>query len=297
MFMRVLNGLKALELVGHRKGQTRYRKVDFGPDAVFSATMPGPAARFWTTSKLLRLARDYGIDSSNVAEHFAPEPPRNPLVLKNHATGRGRSRESGRRVEYKRTPETERLEADVRELNEFLARFNLTGGRHDGYTRVFNNLSWRAGGRLYSAGKNNYQRMTEAERVKMMINGEPVAEIDIKASHLTIYHAQVKEPLEGSSDPFALAGIDRTIAKAWMLASFGNSKPATRWPPKMVEEYKKETGKDLRRLAKASEVKRKMLAAFPALKKLEDHFDILGRSSVPRSRGGDRYHADPDESA
>jgi hypothetical protein len=52
--------------------------------------MPGPAARFWTTSKLLRLARDYGIDRSNVAEHFAPEPPSNPLALKDYATGRGR---------------------------------------------------------------------------------------------------------------------------------------------------------------------------------------------------------------
>jgi len=46
----------------------------------------------------------------------------------------------------------------------------------------------------------------------MSFNGEPVAEIDIKASHLTIYHATVGEPLEGLSDPYARAGgvgIDR----------------------------------------------------------------------------------------
>jgi hypothetical protein len=274
MFMRVLNGLKALELVGHRKGQTRYRKVDFGPDAVFSATMPGPAARFWTTSKLLRLARDYGIDRSNVAEHFAPEPPSNPLALKDYATGRGRSRESGRRVEYKRTPETERLEADIRELNEFLTRFQRAGGSHNGYIRNFNNHSWEKGGRLHSIGEHSYQQMPEPERHKMTINREPVAEIDIKASFLTIYHALVGEPLKGSGDPYILAEIERPIAKLWMLASFGNSKPATRWPPEMVANYKKDTGKDLSKLAKAKDVARKMLETFPALKKLEDHSDI-----------------------
>jgi hypothetical protein len=53
----------------------------------------------------------------------------------------------------------------------------------------------------------------------MTINGKPVAEIDIKASQLTIYHAMVEEPLEGSSDPYAHAGIERQIAKQWVVAS------------------------------------------------------------------------------
>jgi hypothetical protein len=48
-FHKLLDGLKALELVGHQKGQTRYRKADFGPDAVFSVAMRGRAARFWAT--------------------------------------------------------------------------------------------------------------------------------------------------------------------------------------------------------------------------------------------------------
>lgn len=44
----------------------------------------------------------------------------------------------------------------------------------------------------------------------------------------------------------------------------------------MVEDYKKETGEDLRKQAKAGDVARKMLAAFPALSKLEQHSDIWG---------------------
>ena len=270
VFMQVFEGLKALELVGHQKGQTRYRKT-FG-----SVSLPGRASRFWATGKLLRLAEHCGINSGNVGEHFALEPPTNPLVMKDYAIGRGRNREKGRIVKYERTTETERLEADVRELNEFFARFDLEGGRHDGYTRVFNNLSWKAGGRLYGDGEHNYQQMLDTKRHKMTINGEPVAEIDIKASHLTIYHAVLKVPLKGSSDPYALAGVARSVAKLWMVASFGNSKPATRWPSQMIEDFKKETGKDLRKEAKAKDVARTMLAAFPALKKLERYSDIWG---------------------
>src|SRR5262249_10246503 len=66
-----------------------------------------------------------------------------------------------------------------------------------------NNQSWKKGGCLYSNGENCYQRLSEAERVKMTINGEPVAEIDIKASFLTIYQALLKQPLRGTGDPSA----------------------------------------------------------------------------------------------
>src|SRR5262249_35877753 len=44
-----------------------------------------------------------------------------------YATGRGQNKEQGRRIKYKRTPQTERPERDVKELNAFLARVKLTG--------------------------------------------------------------------------------------------------------------------------------------------------------------------------
>jgi hypothetical protein len=44
------------------------------------------------------------------------------------------------------------------------------------------------GGRLYSQHfTDSYQVMGGDERLKMTINGEPVAEIDIRASYLTIF--------------------------------------------------------------------------------------------------------------
>jgi hypothetical protein len=101
------------------------------------------------------------------------------------------------------TPHTEHLEANVRELNSFLDAFKYEGGRHHGYTRIFNrgdaeDFDWNKGGRLYGQGEKTYQQLPEEKRLEMTINGEPVAEIDIKASHLTIYHARFAEPLEGA---------------------------------------------------------------------------------------------------
>jgi hypothetical protein len=270
MFMKALDGLKALGLVEHRKGRTRSQDTGFG----FRVTVPGRASRFWATPKLLKLAEEYGINSDNVGDHFAPEPPTNPLVLRDYATGRGQNKERGRKIKYERTPETDKLERDIKELNEFLARFKITGGKHEGYIRTFNDCAWDKGGRLYSVGEDNYQLMPEHKRLEMKINGEPVAEIDIKASHLTIYHAMVGEPLDGLSDPYARVGIARDVAKQWCITSFGNSAPKTKWPPKTVKEYRERTGQDLRKVAKASAVSKLMLEAFPALKKLEEYCDI-----------------------
>ena len=116
---KVLEGLKALELVGHEKGRTRFRKV---PEWGVSATLPGRASRFWATAQLIEFAEHRGIRLDNIGDHFQPEPPHNPLVLRDYATGKGVNRERGQIIKnYTRTTHTKRLAADIRELNEFLA--------------------------------------------------------------------------------------------------------------------------------------------------------------------------------
>jgi hypothetical protein len=107
------------------------------------------------------------------------------------------------------------------------------------------------------------------KRLEMTINGEAVAEIDIKASHLTIYHAKRGAPLSRNSDPYERVGVDRTIAKLWTVVSLGNGKQAVRWPPETAKDYKKDTGKELAKVARAKDVRKAMLEAFPTLRKLE----------------------------
>ena len=45
----------------------------------------------------------------------------------------------------------------------------------------------------------------------------------------------------------------------------------------MIEDYRRETGEELSKAAKAKDVAGKMLAAFPALKKLEDHSGLWAK--------------------
>jgi hypothetical protein len=270
VFMGVLDGLKALGYVDHEKGKTRYDKTPGWP----SVTLRGRASRFWATTKLIELAEFFGVRRDTICDHFQPEPPSNPLVLRDYATGVGRNRERGPIIkDYKRTAHTKRLAADVRELNEFLAGFEIAGGAHHGYTRNFNLARWNKGGRLYSVG-GGYQQMSEEKRLQMTIDGEAVAEVDIKASFLTIYHARLGVPLESNVDPYAREGVARDVAKLWVVHSFGKSRPQMRWPREAVEDYKKDTGNDLRSVAKAKDVAEKMLAAFPPLERLEKYRDI-----------------------
>jgi hypothetical protein len=141
VFMGVLDGLKALGLVGHAKGWRSYHEIE---EWNVSVTLAAHASRFWATDKLIKLAGHYGIHEDNVGEHFKPQPPTDPLVVRDYGAGRGVNRVRGRIIRnYKRTEHTERLAADIRELNGFLARCKLTGGEHLGYTRNFNNRSWK----------------------------------------------------------------------------------------------------------------------------------------------------------
>jgi hypothetical protein len=248
--------LTALGFVGIAKGSMNTRR----------------ATTFWATEKLVDLAAHYGVRLQNIRAHFKPEPPHNPLVLRGRGERRGNRKIRGPIIKkYKHTDQTRQLEADIKEINAFLADCEISGGEHEGYTRNFNANSWKKGGRLYSIG-GGYQQMSPPEkRLEMTINGEAVAEIDIRASHLTIIHAKLEQPLSSDSDPYERIkafGVDRNIAKLWTVISLGNAKPAVRWPAETAKDYKKATGQELGKAARVKDVGKAMLEAFPALRKL-----------------------------
>ena len=102
----------------------------------------------------------------------------------------GRNKVKGRMVIYPKTPTTERLKSEIKEINEFLKGFTLTGATHRGYRRIYNQgddlktYKWDKGGRLYGSGDdNNYLIIKKAKRKKMLIDGEATVEIDVRASY------------------------------------------------------------------------------------------------------------------
>jgi len=215
----------------------------------------GYTTRFRATQRLLDFCADHGVRPETVHEHFVAALPEKPLVLKGTSTRNQYTYEKvrGRVLRFEPTAEAEFLEAEVRELNEFFDGFELRGGTHRGFIRVFNNgddpkFSWNKGGRLYSHGKVNYQTMKRSERLRMTINGEAVCEIDIRASYLTIFHAWHDQQLDPMRDPYELPGFGkeaRDVVKMWFVAAFGADGHPERWPRDFVKEYREETGRTL----------------------------------------------------
>jgi hypothetical protein len=229
------------------------------------------AARFRATPALLSFCREREVEPVKVLDHFEFEYDLPKDVLELRATKQGdywvKTKPAGKPMEFERDGITRAIEDNVRELNEFFAKHKLRGGSHHGYVCIYHNgddprFFWNMGGRLYSQHfADSYQVMSGEKRLKMTIDGEAVAEIDIRASYLTIFLSMrgVQLPV---GDPYELPGLGpehRDAVKQWMVATFGNSKPIVRWPLRMLKdqpELKKHRVADITKAA---------LARYPAL--------------------------------
>ena len=97
------------------------------------------------------------------------------------------------------------------------------------------------GGRLYAEG-GSYQSLNSEQRLALKIDGECVAEVDIKASHLTLmcFVARMLDnrtpELDPDEDPYHIEGIPRPIVKQWIVAYSAKLKPLTRWSEEATEK-------------------------------------------------------------
>jgi hypothetical protein len=267
-FVAAVAGLKGSGLITHTLGKGRFINY-FGKDQ-----RPGKASRFEAKPKLLQLAEDAGVMVAAIDERFHPELPRRTLELRSSSTRLYGKKFEGERMEFTPTPHTERLAADVKETNEFLAKFKLgDGGVHYGFVRRFNegdveDFKWNKGGRLYSITASSYQQLPPTERALMTINGEPVVEIDVAASYLTAFHARLKAPIDLTSDPYERVGLPRDIVKLWATVSFGSGKPLDKWSKRVTKDYLKDHNIKPRDVCSATRVRDAMLATYPVLRRL-----------------------------
>jgi hypothetical protein len=229
------------------------------------------AARFRATPSLLSFCRERSVDPAKALDHFEFEFDLPKEVLELRATKEGdywtTTKPVGKLMEFKREGVASAIGANVRELNEFFAQQKLRGGSHHGYVRLYHNgdhpdFFWNMGGRLYSQHfTDSYQVMDGDSRRLMTINDEPVAEIDIRASYLTIFLSLHGIQLP-EGDPYELPGLGpehRDAVKSWMVATFGNSKPIVRWPKRMRKK-----SPELKR-HRVSDITKAMMSKYPAL--------------------------------
>jgi hypothetical protein len=239
-FFQLIEGLKGLGFLQHVPGhKTSDDREDTGKYA----------ARFRATPALLRFCTEHGVEPAEVLDHFEFEYdlPKHPLQLRARKlkTSFNTKEPVGKPMEFERTPAVGGMEHAIRELNEFFRKHTLRGGVHQGFIRIFQNgddtdFDWNKGGRLYSQPfVESYQVMPDTRRAKMTINSEPVAEIDISASYLTIFLSLYGIQLNTAEDPYMLRGLGadhRGAVKQWFVATFGSSKPIRKWPTEMLKD-------------------------------------------------------------
>jgi len=246
-FRSVLAAAEPGHLLEKRPGH--YARYDFGDGGIAGA---GRATRFRALPSLFSLAAEYGLTPETLEDHFErklPPLPTKPLVLRGSSIRSGQHKFKGRSISFMRTDETDRMEQDIKDLNEFLFRCEIGGGTHRGYRRIFNEgdktpYRWNKGGRLYSAGDDSYQTLKKDQRLQMTLGGEPVAEIDIRASYLTLLHGLRGVPFDPNKrDPYRIGHLPRAVVKAWVTMTIGHAKFHRRWPRRTVQDLR-ETGEE-----------------------------------------------------
>ena len=192
--------------------------------------LSGSASRFLATESLISLAESHGINFDTLSEYYVTEMPKSVLKLKASKRGELEAKE----LPIAETPKIEALIAQVHRLNKYLSKQTLTGGSFEGYRRSFSNgelagFDWNQGGRLYAVS-NSYQHLSGERRAAMQINGEPVVEVDVSASHLSIYMGEMGHRASDGIDLYAIDGMSRAAVKQYIASSFGLAKLITKWP-------------------------------------------------------------------
>lgn len=232
------------------------------------ARTQGHAMRLRATPALLGFARDHGIEPSSFADHFECDGSKSyPIVVRAQKIGQ---KKRGQRMRVLRCALTDSFAEEVRFINQHMENQSFVGTKSPQYRRTFCNgdaksFSWDQGGRLSAVGTNSYQSLSPSERKNILINGEPVTELDIKASHLTIYCALRQTSLNRDQDPYCVPGLPRGLVKAMIVTAFGLGRFPKQWPKTYAKEYKKETGRSIGNDFRLAEAQVAILERHPIL--------------------------------
>ena len=246
------------------------------PDSDLGGGVRGYAARLRATQKLMAIAGRHDLTPENVWQHFKETFDDSlPVVVRAKKGKHARTTTgAGRTLKLESSERLEGIADTIRRINVALraTRWNLEATPF--LVRIFSNgddpnYSYNKGGRLYCRTEDNYQQRKQAERLKITMNGEPCAEVDVRASQLAIYSARYGVSLHPDEDPYEIEGVERDVVKGLVTASFGNGGLPTRWPRGLREDYLARHGRKIGDAYKLKDVKDRLLARHPVLSKLK----------------------------
>lgn len=191
-------------------------------------------------------------------------------------------------------PQIEELESRVDDIRAGMMQQQLTTS--DGQTmgickRIFNQGSLKSGGRLYG----RWQSLPEAERLNLLIAGEAVCEIDVKAMFLNICNAKFGSGIPFTDDPYMMIPFVgrvndpdrqkrmRNLAKLLLSSYLSNGKKFNQFPkgskkdPQSHNEIMSVRKQyNIPKDAKAEDYYDDILKTFPFLKLVtEDSYDLM----------------------
>jgi hypothetical protein len=281
-----VDGMAAAGLIEVIAGNSQRHQGPFG------TSYRRRAPRIQATPKLRAMAADFGVVDGNgcvlpgmfrtVWSNTAPKVFR-PIELRRANGAYGKyGKLQGEKIELPDTDRVRALEHDAADLNAFIAGFNIGGCDAPAWRRIFaippdmpiKDYKFDLGGRLYA----QYQNMPADQRAAITFNGEPSVDLDVRASHLTIFlhgHGVGVDNFDGGEDPYqppavTRAGIDRDAAKAYAAALFGSGHPPARWGAKSLEAYRKAEGDPQAELPPLGTVAEAMQRAYPCLREVND---------------------------
>lgn len=234
-FTAAMGGLAALGYVSSAKGiRFAYQWDDGGKSS------HGFTARFRPTLLLLNEAASCGVTPATVRQDFRPDYPDTapvvsaPVVLRT-LPERTRRKGQGQRLPKDVLPiladdvDAQRIARQVQDANARAARHDVRGCLPPRWHRPFV-LGWTLGGRWTAMGTDGlYQTMPKAERARITIDGQRTAELDVRASQLTILYGLLGVPMPDHADPYGFGGLPRDAVKAWITATLGKGSPVRRW--------------------------------------------------------------------
>ena len=202
------------------------------------------AARIGPTKKLLEAARNAGVGLTAIGQHFITDPtaevePPAPVVLEGLKQRAGRRKIKTGELPMPDNSTARQIIAEVEDFNAFAAKHRVeVSGQpiRPVWQRKFN-LDLDLHGRWYAPG-DSYQTLSAEDRVgRLTIDGAPVAEVDVSASHMTCLYGLLKAPFDPDRDPYHLRDYKREVVKAWVTASLGKGQALSgrSWPAQAVE--------------------------------------------------------------
>lgn len=133
-------------------------------------------------------------------------------------------------------PIVHRISAEVEAQNALARATAIEGCGVPVWHRQFVGAIGLGGGRWTAKGSESYQSLPKADRLRLRINGEPVAEIDIRAAHLCLLHGLMRLPMP-QGDPYGFdPAIPRQVIRAWIVAALSTGMPPRRWPSSIKRE-------------------------------------------------------------